>query len=118
MQYELPVDHLVHVWLALAQPRLLGPQRVPVECRGWPGPLVIPHTLDTVEGVALAAEGGRALPRGQCVDTQARGDHPPTSEAVTQQPLLLLTGQRPGPVLGIFPRPGTALILIIAALID
>ena len=96
--------------LALTQPRPLGAQRIPVECGGRPllGPLVVPDTLDAVEGVPLLAGAGQGVPvGGQGVHT---GLDP---EAVPQQPLLLLTGQGPGLVTRVF-----SLNLDTAALID
>ena len=108
--------------LTLTQPSPLDSQRIPIKSGGWPllSPLVVPHTLDTVESVALLTGAGQGVPpiRGQSVNTvMTRGDQSPASEAVPQQPLLLLGGQRPGPVSRVSPAPRAALLLL-AALID
>ena len=100
--------------LALTQPRSLHGVMT-IECGGRPlsAPLVVPDALDAVEGVPLLAGAGQGVgvPGGaQGVHTMVTTDGHPT---LPQQPLLLLRGQGPGPVPGIFP-----LNLDTAALID
>ena len=58
--------------LTLTEPGFLGSQRITVEGGGRPllSPLVVPDTLDAVEGVALLAGAGQGVPAGgQGVDT-------------------------------------------------